>query len=652
VPVDRRGKYLGFVTEPSATQSDGLKHLGALAAAGMTHIHLLPAFDFATVDEVAANRVDIDQPFSVLCTKNTSVPAALCSQFPTQTIRRAMATFPGDSNQQQAIADYVRGLDSFNWGYDPFHYGAPEGSYASTADGTTKIVELRRMVQGINAVGLRTIMDVVYNHTNASGIGDKSVLDKLVPNYYHRLDPDTGFVLSSSCCANTASEHRMMERLIIDTVVRWARDYKVDGFRFDLMGLHMKAQMQHVAEALAALTPQADGVDGSKIYVYGEGWDMGELVRNARGVNANQANMAGTGIGTFNDRLRDGIRGGGPFDNGADLRANQGFASGLFYDPNELSSATPANKDKINQAGDLIKIGMAGSLADFRIMNAAGTTLKAAAIGYGGQGAGYTKDPQESINYAAAHDNQDLWDIIQYKMPTGTSTADRVRAHNLSLDVVLVGEGVPFIHMGDDLLRSKSMDGNSYDSGDWFNLIDWSGQSTAWKTGLPQQGNNGSSWTTITAIFMDAAAKPGPSNIAAASAHFQEMLRIRGSSPLFRLRTQADVMSRVDFLNSGPTQVPGVIVMTIADGTCAGADLDPTRDGIVVVVNADKASHTMTVTGADGATLHAIQQASADTVVKTSSVAGNQLTVPARTTAVFEVPQSGGRTGGPPCNTR
>src|SRR5262249_18074803 len=160
--------------------------------------------------------------------------------------------------------------------------------------------------------------------------------------------------------------------------------------------------------------------------------------------------MAGTGIGTFNDRLRDGARGGGPFDHGDDLRKNQGFMSGLFYDPNELSDGSQANRDKLAQAGDLIKIGMARSLADFKLLASSDVTLKAAAIGYGGQGAGYTKDPQESINYTAAHDNQDLWDIVQYKMPTGSSTADRVRAHDLSLDVVLLGQGIPFIHMADD----------------------------------------------------------------------------------------------------------------------------------------------------------------------------------------------------------
>ena len=655
VAAERRGKYLAFVTDGGQQQSAGLAHLAALAAAGLTHIHLLPAFDFATVDEDPAQRVDLDDMFGTLCARNSTVPAALCTQFAGQTIRQAMASFAGDSDQQQVIAGYLRNLDSFNWGYDPYHYGAPEGSYASTAEGSAKILEFRSMVKGLNDIGLRVILDVVYNHTNAAGTAEKSVLDKIVPLYYHRLDPDSGFIYSSSCCANTASEHKMMEKLIIDTTVRWARDYKLDGFRFDLMGLHTKANMQHVQAALAALTLAADGVDGSRLYLYGEGWELGEMAGNARGANASQINMAGTGIGTFNDRLRDGTRGGGPFDHGSDLRKNQGFMSGLFTDPNELSSASDATKAQLATLGDLIKIGMAGNLAPFRIVTATGPTRAASEIGYGGQSsfAGYTQLPQESINYSAAHDNQDLWDIVQYKMPTGSSVADRVRAHNLSLDVVLLGEGIPFIHMGDDILRSKSMDGNSYDSGDWFNLVDWSEQLTAWMTGLPQSNDNNSSWDTIKSVFMDATAKPTPAAMAGAAAHFREMLQIRKSSPLFRLRTKADVMTRVDFLNGGTDQVPGVIVMTVTDNACAGAtDLDPDRDGLVVVVNADKAAHTVSVPGADGATLHTVQQASADAVVQTASVAGHALTVPARTTAVFEIPQSGDRSGGPACNAR
>src|SRR5206468_3704788 len=145
----------------------------------------------------------------------------------------------------------------------------------------------------------------------------------IVPAYYYRLDRD-GNVLNNSCCADTASEHLMMEKLMIDSIVQNARQYKVDGFRFDLMSFHFVHNMRHIQEALSQLTLEKDGVDGSKIYVYGEGWTMGETANNALGLNASQHNMYGTGIGTFNDRIRDGIRGGGPF---SDQRV-QGFSSG------------------------------------------------------------------------------------------------------------------------------------------------------------------------------------------------------------------------------------------------------------------------------------------------------------------------------------
>jgi pullulanase-type alpha-1,6-glucosidase len=390
---------------------------------------------------------------------------------------------------------------------------------------------------------------------------------------------------------------------------------------------------------------------------------MGELANGARGVNATQLNMGGTGIGTFNDRLRDGARGGGPFDNGCDLtrtppvcdiRKNQGFANGLFVDPNELGTPpSQADQDKLGHALDLIKIGMAGGLADFRIVFFDHTVaFPAGALGYGGQAAGYTQLPQESINYVSSHDNQILWDIEQYKMPSGRSIADRVRADLLAMDVVLLGEGVPFFHMGDDMLRSKSMDKNSYDSGDWFNRVDWSGQSNGWRSGLPNASDDSANWTLIRTIFADTTIAPAASDIALASAHFQEMLKVRKSSPLFRLKAKSDVMTRVDFLNSGTGQTPGVIVMTITDGTCAGTDLDPARDALVVIVNADKASHPMSISGSTGFTLHTVLKNSADPVVRTASFSAGTFTVPARTTAVFEQLQSGAQGAGLPCNTR
>ena len=207
--------------------------------------------------------------------------------------------------------DEVRGKDGFNWGYDPLHYTAPDGSYATDPEGTRRTLEFREMVQGLNGAGLQVVMDVVYNHTAASGQDAKSVLDKVVPGYYHRLSA-TGAVETSTCCANTASEHAMMEKLMIDSVLTWAREYKVNGFRFDLMGHHSKQNMLNLRAALDRLTVRRDGVDGKAIYLYGEGWNFGEVADDARFEQATQANLGGTGIGSFSDRLRDAVRGGGP----------------------------------------------------------------------------------------------------------------------------------------------------------------------------------------------------------------------------------------------------------------------------------------------------------------------------------------------------
>ena len=653
VPADRRGKYLGFVTPGGATQSDGLKHLQALAAAGLTHVHLLPAFDIASVDEDPARRVDLDDPFSKLCAKNSAVPASMCSQYGNQIVRDVLKGLPrGDSQTQQVIAGYLKELDSYNWGYDPFHYGAPEGSYASTADGPAKVVEFRQMVKGLSDIGLRVVMDVVYNHTNASGLAEKSVLDKIVPGYYHRLDPDSGSVYNSTCCANTATERVMMEKLMTDTLVRWAREYKIDGFRFDLMGHQPKAVMQRVLARLHALTPSADGVDGSKIYLYGEGWDFGEVGNNALFVNSSQVNLGGTGIGTFNDRIRDAVRGGGPFDSGGAIPQHQGFASGLFVDPNSSSGPAQGEKDTLGRRTDWIKIAMAGNLADFRLLTYGGAVSAGKDVDYNGQPAGYTQAPQETINYVSAHDNQILFDILQLKLPAGLAMASRVRDQNLALDTVMLGEGVPFIHMGDDLLRSKSGDGNSYNSGDWFNSIDWSGQSTAWATGLPPTGDNYNNWFILVNASKDPTTTPGPADIAAARDHFRELLRIRRSTKLLRLDAKADVMKRVDFLNAGPGQVPGVIVMSVTDGTCAGADLDPARDAVMVIINANPNALDIQMPGATGFTLHSVQQASADPVLRYATFSGITFSVPGRTTAVFEQLQTGAQGAGLACNTR
>ncbi|MHB8626052.1 MAG: pullulanase-type alpha-1,6-glucosidase [Aggregatilineales bacterium] len=610
VPQNYRGTYMAF----TVANSDGMKHLKALTAAGLTHVHLMPAFDFTSVNEDPAQRIEPDAS--------------------------KLASFPPDSDQQQALISPLRDLDGFNWGYDPYHYTTPEGSYSTNPDGSTRILEFRKMVQALNQAGLRVVMDVVYNHTAASGQNQFSVLDKIVPGYYYRYDAD-GVVETSTCCQNTATEHAMMEKLMVDSVVTWATAYKVDSFRFDLMGHHMVSNMLKVRDTLVALTVAKDGVDGSKIYLYGEGWDFGEVGQNARGKNATQLNLTGTGIGTFNDRLRDGGRGGSPF---SDLR-DQGFLTGLYTDPNAYENgqlSADKQKAQLLHETDWIRIGMAGNLKDYVLTDATGKQVKGSQIDYGGAPTGYTLAPQENIVYVSAHDNQSLFDAIQMKAPADADIKARVRMQNLGADVVLLSQGVPFFLAGDNMLRSKSLDGNSYNSGDWFNKLDWTLQSNNFGVGLPQSGDNGSNWPIMKPLLANPALKPAPADIQFAVAHFEEMLKIRKSSPLFRLTTAQDVSDRLKFYNVGPDQIPGVIMLSLSDTT--GTQLDANYAQIVVVINATPQSQTIgDPTFATLAfTLHPVQAASIDPIVQTAKYnpTTSAFTVPARTTAVFVLPRT------------
>ncbi len=605
VPAELQGTYKAF-TLPN---SNGVAHLQALQAAGLTHLHLLPVFDFATIDENKANWQAPD-------------PAVL-------------ATFPPDSEQQQAAVTAVENLDGFNWGYDPLHYTVPEGSYATDATGPARIVEFREMVQALNQMGLRVVMDVVYNHTNAAGQAPKSVLDRIVPGYYHRLNAQ-GQVENSTCCANTASEHAMFEKLMIDSLVTWAKYYKIDAFRFDLMGHHMVANMLRVRQALDGLTLENDGVDGKAIYLYGEGWDFGEVANNARGVNATQRNLAGSGIGTFSDRMRDAVRGAGPFDSGEALK-KQGFAAGLFYDPNGSDQGTPdQQRARLLLLSDQIRVGMAGNLATYIFTDRNGDRVSGAAVDYNGQPAGYTADPQEVISYVSKHDNQTLYDIFVYGLPTATSMADRVRVQNVALSTTLLGQGVPFLHAGVDLLRSKSLDRDSYNSGDWFNRLDFTYQANNFGVGLPVAGKNVQNWPVMQPLLADLALQPAPAHIALARDLTQELLQIRASSPLFHLQTAGEVQRRVRFLNTGPDQIPGLIVMALSD--MGVPDIDPNYELIVALINANDEAQTFASPFAgQRLALHPVQQASVDDVVKTAAFdrGSGQFSIPARTTALF-----------------
>ncbi|MFA0562510.1 pullulanase-type alpha-1,6-glucosidase [Vibrio sp. 10N.222.51.C8] len=633
------GKYLAL----TEADRESVKHLQALQEAGLTTLHILPAFDIATVDEDAASRVDITDTVGKLC--DVKPTATLCgSEDENKVIEDVLDGYDPSTGDAQALMNDLRMLDSFNWGYDPFHYTVPEGSYATDPNGSQRILEFRQMVKATHDMDLKLIMDVVYNHTNASGVNDKSVLDKIVPGYYHRLNVNTGGVENSTCCDNTATENLMMGKLMVDSLKVWADDYKVDGFRFDLMGHQPKDVMVEALEEVRKIDPNT--------LFYGEGWDFGEVANNARFDQANQINMAGTEIGTFSDRLRDAVRGGSPFDGGVDsegnhpLRFNQGFGNAAI-----ANEETKVDQDSINgrlHNQDLVRLGMAGNLAEYVLIDYKGDTKLGKNVDYNGAPAGYTKMPSENISYVSKHDNQTLWDNNAYKIATGTSSAERARMQSVSLSTVMLGQGIPFIHMGSELLRSKSMQRDSYDSGDWYNRVMFDGTDNNWNVGLPREDKDGANWDLIKTIIADSAAKPDSDDIELTKQQFLELLKIRSSSELFRLDTADEVMKRVDFRNVGEDQVEGLIVMSIDDGVSAGDDLDPANDAIVAVVNSTNESQSFKITGATGFTLHYVQQNSADDTVKGASFAAETFTVPALTTAVFVQAQGDAQGAGLP----
>lgn len=609
VPEDLRGTYLAF----TQTESSGMQHLRALADAGMSHLHILPTFDIATINENRARWFEPDYA--------------------------ELAAMPPDGEGHQEAIDPIRDLDGFNWGYDPYHFMAPEGSYATNPDGAERILEYRQMVAAVNQAGLRFVQDVVFNHTNASGQESRSVLDRIVPGYYHRLN-STGQVERSTCCQNTATEHNMMRRLMIDTVILNALYYKVDGFRFDLMGHHMVSDMQEVRAALDSLTLEKDGVDGSSIYVYGEGWDFGEVQDNARGINATQFNLAGTGIGTFNDRLRDAVRGGSPFGG----RTEQGLGNGAYVLPNGID---PINEQLARSLrfADLVRVGLAGNLRDFTFIGASGETVTGYDVDYNGSPAGYTLDPQENIVYVSKHDNETLFDNSAYRFPLGSAVdmtgSGLARIQIISKSFAMFSQGIPFFQAGDDLLRSKSMDRDSYNSGDWFNRIDWTYQINNFRVGMPPAGVNSGQYDLIRPVLANEALTPTPQDIQFSANLFREMLAIRYSTPLFRLQTAAEVQQRLAFENTGPEQIPGVIVMSLSDQV--GDNLDPVHQMVVVIFNArpDDLAYQSDAFAGLGLTLHPVQQNSYDELVRGATFDSTTATfsVPAWTTAVFVLPE-------------
>ncbi|MEI2777765.1 MAG: alpha-1,6-glucosidase domain-containing protein [Tetrasphaera sp.] len=522
VPAEQRGSYLAF-----AGNGNGMQHLKALRAAGLNTIHLLPTFDIASIEEDPARQA---------------------------TPQCDLESYPPNGEQQQDCIDGIRANDAFNWGYDPWHWLAPEGSYASTAanaDGGKRVAEFRTMVGGLHQAGLRVVLDQVFNHTPTSGLAPTSVLDN---------------------------------------------------------------------------------------YLYGEGWNFGEVANNALFYQATQGQLGGTHIGTFSDRLRDAVRGGGPFDE--DPR-KQGFGSGEFTDPNGAAINDGAQAS-LKHDTDLVQLGLAANLKSFTFrLNSSGEVKRGDQVDYNGSPAGYATNPDEVITYVDAHDNETIFDALTVKLPVATSMADRVRMNTLSLATVALAQTPAFWHAGADLLRSKSLDRNSYDSGDWFNVLDWTGADNGFGRGLPLEGDNGSKWPYMRPLLGNPDLKPTAAQVQTATAMAQQMLKLRYSTRLFRLGSADAINAKVTFPASGTPQAqPGVIAMRIDD--TVGADVDPALGGLVVVFNATPNAVTQTVPGLVGTTLSLspVQAGGVDPVVKaaTWNAAAGTASVPARTVAVFVQP--------------
>lgn len=373
--IKNKGKFLGLAEENTMTsdgQSTGLKHLKDL---GITHVHLLPSFDYNSVDESKLNE------------------------------------------------------PQYNWGYDPLNYNAPEGSYSTApSDGISRMREMKQMILAMHRNGLSVVMDVVYNHTALSA---DSYFDQLVPGYYYRQNDKGGFSDASGCGNEVASDRPMVRKMIIESLVYWVKEYHIDGFRFDLMGIHDITTMNAIADTLQKIRPG--------ILLYGEGWTAGgsPLPESERAIKKQVSLL--NNIAVFGDDLRDGIKG-SVFDD-----HDTGFVSGKVGNEESIKFGVAAcgvhpevNMEKVNYSRDA-----------------------------------YTTEPSQVIAYCECHDNLCLWDKLSVSVPNA-SEEQRKDMHKLALAIVLTSQGVPFLHAGTEFLRTKQKVENSYKSPDSINAIDWS----------------------------------------------------------------------------------------------------------------------------------------------------------------------------------
>ncbi|WP_302798368.1 type I pullulanase [Parabacteroides goldsteinii] len=375
--IENKGKFLALTETGTKTpegEATGLDHLKEL---GVTHIHILPSFDFATVDETRL-----------------------------------------DENH-------------YNWGYDPKNYNVPDGSYSTDpANPVVRIREFKEMVKSLHQNGFRIVLDVVYNHTAST---DHSNFDLTVPGYFYRQNADGSYSNASGCGNETASEREMVRHYIIESVKFWAREYHIDGFRFDLMGIHDIETMNHLRSELLEIDPT--------IFVYGEGWVAADspLPFEQRAVKENVGQMEG--IGVFNDEFRDGLKG-STFD-----EQEPGYASG-----------------NINGHFEPVKYGIVG-----------GTDHPQ--VDYGGLlycNAPYAGAPSQMINFVSCHDGYTLVDKLKLSVQGDHAADELIPIDKLVHTVLLTAQGIPFIRSGEEIMQDKQGEPNSYKSPDSINRIDWS----------------------------------------------------------------------------------------------------------------------------------------------------------------------------------
>ena len=365
--IQHKGKYLGLTettTKGPGGIPTGLDHIASL---GITHVQLLPVYDFSMVS-VDEARLAVPQ---------------------------------------------------YNWGYDPQNYNAPEGSYATDPyDPAVRIRELKQMIQAFHDRGIRVVMDVVYNHVYD---GHLIHFTKLVPGYYLRYTPEGTFSDGSGCGNDVASQRRMVRKFIVESVLYWAQEYHLDGFRFDLMGLLDLKTVNEIRQRLTELDPS--------ILLYGEGWDIPTMLPRQQQAILQHASHT-PGIGYFNDTIRNAIKG-HVFN-----AESRGFVTGSVGLEQE------------------IRKGIAGS------------------IPYNKDIHGFAIEPEQSINYAECHDNHTLWD----KMLISVGTLDPVllrNMHRLATAIIMTSQGIPFLHAGQEFMRTKNGVENSYNAGDEVNQLDW-----------------------------------------------------------------------------------------------------------------------------------------------------------------------------------